>query len=230
MTYSQQYLERCRDMPPSMNPEGIGIMVKDFLAQNPRHVSAKMLVEALLTLNEISPHTGVFRHSEGDESRDSLAVLHALTLSALVKAEADLQEYRNNSMGFPVMTIDREDAPCLLADEETDVTWRDYINFLTMILDSYKVCYYAVNNDRGEIESYKLRLRHRLAIALRIICLFTGYGSQVMERPHITAQIRILRSVVRTPAYSDFEHKVHIHPIISSSGLVQGDNLRNGTT
>ena len=203
---------------PSVDPEGIGAFVSKFISVKPKIVTSRAMIEALYIVNDLDPNMGVAGHRDATGLTVGLAIQHKLTLSALIRAELDLQEYRKHNLGLPFMQDSWEEYgihPVILieAEEDSGLTWNDYIKFLNFIQKSIKMCFLSVPHKPHEIEIYKSRLRYRLAVALRITCLLTDYDSSKQWTASVAAQVRILRSLNTALAYSDFEHKVHVEPL-----------------
>jgi hypothetical protein len=201
-----------------MHSEEIGEFITNFLESDPlpgpRSVSARVLVEALLNKNRINPRLGAVEHLTSIRDVE-ISRLHALTISATIEAESELQKYRDEHLALPYMHQRPGEHPEILiefGEDSLDITWSDYTKLMAFIYETIKISYYAVSTSGAAVDHYTNRLRYRLAVALSILCLLSDYGTHLMGEPHIRAQMRILRTIKLHNISPGFEHKTHVRP------------------
>lgn len=201
-----------------MHSEEIGEFITNFLQrgqlQSSQSISARVLVEALLIQNRINPRLGAVEHLTSVRDVE-ISRLHALTISATIEAESELQKYRDEYLGLPYMHQRPGEHPEILTEfgeDSLDITWGDYTKLMAFIYETIKISYYAVSTSVAAIDHYTNRLRYRLSVALSILCLLNDYGTHLIGESHIRAQMRILRTIKLHNISPEFEHKTHVRP------------------
>ncbi len=194
-----------------ISPRGIGTFVKDFLDQAPRYINARAMVRALLMEHRLDLDIGIMGPAIRDGDSQPLLKLHSLTLASLAKAEWELHNYRKESLGFPYLGREQEASSSLNAEESRLLPWSDYRILLMFTLEAIQQSPHPVDFDFGAVESYKCRLRYRLAVALRVCCLLFKQECNTQGSPSVLEQLHILRTASMDHASSDFECKFHTH-------------------
>lgn len=201
-----------------MHSDEIGQFITNFLEddpqQVPRQISARVLVGALLSNNRINPRLGAVEYLTSIRDVE-ISRLHAITVSATIEAESELQKYRDEFLSLPYVHQQPGEYPEVLVESEEsslDITWSDYTKLMAFIYETIKISFYAVSTNVAAVDHYTNRLRYRLAVALSILCLLNDYGTHSMGESHIKAQVRILRTIKIHNISPEFEHKTYVRP------------------